>query len=211
MNHCAIKICGITTSAMARSAALIGVDYIGIIFYPFSSRAIALDTAVAIAQATKEAGAHPVAVFVDEDIAMMKEICAATKIEIVQLHGDISRRDHALLPQHIQRIYACSVTTDSLLSDDADLQSLDLARDFILIDHAQPGQGHKIASSFQYQLPFRWFLAGGLNAANVSDAIAKFKPHGVDVSSGVEVHKGQKDLSLIQQFVQSVRAQHHAA
>jgi phosphoribosylanthranilate isomerase len=51
---------------------------------------------------------------------------------------------------------------------------------------------------------YRFFVAGGLNPENVSQAIAVFKPTGVDVSSGVE-SEGHKDLTKIEQFISSAQ------
>jgi len=50
-------------------------------------------------------------------------------------------------------------------------------------------------------------LAGGLDADNVTDAIARVRPWGIDVSSGVEYERGRKDPDKIRQFVARVRAQ----
>jgi phosphoribosylanthranilate isomerase len=50
-------------------------------------------------------------------------------------------------------------------------------------------------------------LAGGLDADNVSDAIAHVRPYGVDISSGVEYARGKKDPKKIREFVARVRAQ----
>jgi phosphoribosylanthranilate isomerase len=49
-------------------------------------------------------------------------------------------------------------------------------------------------------------LAGGLNAANVADAVRQVAPFGVDVSSGVERAPGIKDREMIYEFVRVARA-----
>ena len=51
----------------------------------------------------------------------------------------------------------------------------------------------------------RLILAGGLNPANVGDAIRAVRPHAVDVASGVESSPGRKDLHRIRDFVRAVR------
>ncbi|MCS7131841.1 MAG: phosphoribosylanthranilate isomerase, partial [Hadesarchaea archaeon] len=52
----------------------------------------------------------------------------------------------------------------------------------------------------------RVFLAGGLNPVNVGEAIKMVRPHGVDVSSGVESSPGRKDPELMKSFIDAVRS-----
>ena len=49
-------------------------------------------------------------------------------------------------------------------------------------------------------------LAGGLNPANIEDAVRSINPFGVDVSSGVELSPGQKDLKKVWRFVREARS-----
>ena len=76
-----------------------------------------------------------------------------------------------------------------------------------LLDHDQPGSGHPFdwGSLEGSSLPEEWFLAGGLNAGNVENAIRTLKPWAVDVSSGVESSPGVKCREKIQSFVDAVR------
>jgi len=54
-------------------------------------------------------------------------------------------------------------------------------------------------------------LAGGLDPSNVASAIDAVRPHGVDVSSGVEAAPGIKDPQKIHEFVRRARAAAHGA
>jgi len=210
-NHI-IKICGIRDPKMAAQAATAGANLIGIIFHPSSPRYVSLDQAAAISNAAIKAGAFPVAVFVNHTDLEMRRICEATDIQIVQLHGAIARAHHHLLPDEYQRIYVQAVSEKGELQTDDGLRYLDPNRDLVLIDHSDPGQGNIINRlGFHYDLPFPWILAGGLSPSTVAAAINNLQPDGVDVSSGVETSRGNKDIFLIQQFITSVRGHHHDA
>ena len=207
MTNPLIKICGIRDPATAQQAAAMGVHFIGIVFHPLSPRYVHLEQAVAIAKATQEAGASPVAVFVNHTDLEMKPICEITKIHIVQLHGAISRRHHHLLPDDYQRIYAQTVSAQGEVEGHEGLEYLDRKRDFILLDQAPSGRGNSLKQlAFRdHYLSFPWLLAGGLSPSNVATAMKDWQPQGVDVSSGVESSIGNKDILLIQKFVAQVR------
>lgn len=51
----------------------------------------------------------------------------------------------------------------------------------------------------------RLILSGGLTPATVRALIKKYRPFGVDVSSGVEAERGVKDYTLMKQFIEEVR------
>ncbi len=201
-----IKICGIRDAKIAEKAAKSGVNLIGIVFHPLSPRHVNVEQAIAISSATKKAGASPVAIFVDQNDVEMHTICEAANIQIVQLHGRAAKAHHRLLPHTYQRIFVLNMKENGQLLMDDGFQYLNPTRDIILIDHKQPGHGKmNNYKGFKYSLPFPWMLAGGLNASNVANLIDQLQPNGIDVSSGVEIAKGQKDILLIQQFVNTVR------
>lgn len=212
VNHI-IKICGIRDPEMATLAATAGAHLIGIIFHPSSPRYMSnLEQASAISNAAKKAGAKPVAVFVNHTDVEMRHICKIADIQMVQLHGTAARAHHHLLSDEYQRIYVQAVSDRGELLNDEGLQYLDPDRDLVLIDHIDPGQGKTINwQAFHYNLRFPWLLAGGLTPSNVVNAMSVLQPDGVDVSSGVESSKGNKNIFLIQQFITSVRGHTHAA
>ncbi len=201
-----IKICGVRDAEIARISAEAGAHLIGIVFHAHSPRYVNIDQAIAISSAAKNAGALPVAVFVNQTDIDMRAICEAADIQIVQLHGTPARAHHHLLPDEYQRIYVLNVAENGELVTDKGLQYLNPERDMILIDHHDPGEGKMINfTGFNYPFQFPWLLAGGLTPDNVATMVDALQPHGVDVSSGVEVSKGQKDISLIKQFITVVK------
>jgi phosphoribosylanthranilate isomerase len=203
-----IKICGVRTPEIAEIAAYAGAHFIGLLLTSRSKRCVDITQAERIAIAARAYNAIPVAVFVDETAHQMQEICVATGITTIQLHGAIAQQQHVHLPAGYPRIYVQSVLNNGQLqSGHNTLKFCDVRRDFLLFDHIDAGQGHTFPwNAVHYQGPFRLGLAGGLSAHNVAQAISSLKPHLIDVSSGVENQFGQKDAALIQQFITAVHA-----
>lgn len=158
-----VKICGVMDPKTASFAALKGAHYIGLLFSKFSPRAIGLDQAQEIVRAARANGAEPLAVFVDEPLEQMQSIIDALQLKIVQLHGDGPRQCADLLD--IPKIYA---------ADGKPLpRSLRPDRDFLLFENRTPDpQG------------FRFFVAGGLHAGNIQEAMSLHQPDGIDLSRG---------------------------
>ena len=200
-----IKICGVRDAAMATQASQAGVDFIGIICHRSSRRYIAPENIKAIADATGSASA--VAVFTDHGINEMQKICQLSNIQVVQLHGEHSRQQHAALAEHISRIYVLHVDeTGQVMNQPAmDLQP---QRDYLLFDGLQGGSGKTIdCRAIQQEAKgFRYFIAGGVNASNVAAIIHEHQPFAIDSSSGVEDPQGDQSLDKIIRLIESVRS-----
>jgi len=195
-----IKICGIKHPEHAKEAIKFGANWIGIIFHPDSKRCVDIKTGKEIAKIARENGGIPVAIFVNHSAQEMLSVCQKTGIEMIQLHGNKSREEHIQLPRSYQRIYTYSVLTP--YSED---NGCDPTKDFLLFDCQEPGSGKTFDwDNFSYQGKFRWLLAGGLTSKNVKKGISKLNPFGVDVSTGVENLKNEKDLKKIQKFISVV-------
>ena len=209
-----IKICGIRDPQLAVEAVKMGADYIGIMMHKPSKRYVDMKTAKNIADAVKRANGIPIAVFVDTPAQEIKIICENLAVNVVQLHGAISRKGHRYLPEFIKRIYVVHVDNDGNIHQDinSDLKNLNKQRDLLLFDAIKGGNGKQfpynnfhttnfpaLLGEAREGLPF--LLAGGLTPDNVSSAIATVKPQGVDVSSGVERSPGIKDKTLIKRFI----------
>ena len=79
--------------------------------------------------------------------------------------------------------------------------------DYLLVDGDNPGSGEV----FDWRLaegvadPDRLIVSGGLRPENVAQAVANLRPHGVDVSTGVESAPGRKDPLLVRDFIVNAR------
>lgn len=216
MSPVEIKICGITRVEDALAAVELGAEMLGLNFYAKSPRCIALDQAREIAQAVagqvKAGRVKLVGVFVNVNIAEVLRIARAVPLAAVQLHGDESPQQCAAVATEFEVIRALKV--DAKFS--AEYAAGFAACRGLLLDTPCAGHGGSGESfcwtnvnwqSLRDASPAaKLFLAGGLHAGNVAEAIACVHPDAVDVCSGVESAKGIKSLIEMGKFVAAVRA-----
>lgn len=202
MNRVAIKICGVTNVKDARACGELGADMIGLNFYPLSPRCVDASIAREIVAALPRK-VEPVGVFVEASPGSVRKIAASVGFRSVQLHGDVSAEVCRELARDFRVIRALSVTEQFRADDLVELRDCD-----VLLDAPHPrlhgGTGTTCDwSAARAALPFARFLilSGGLNAQNISDAIATVQPHGVDVCSGVENRPGTKDHRAVAAFI----------
>ena len=208
-----IKICGLSTAPTLRAALEAGADMVGLVFFERSPRFVGLDHARELASEAR-GRAKIVALSVDASDRALAAIIAATAPDLLQLHGKESPARVA----EIKRTFAIPAMKALGVAEAADF---DKAReyedpaDWLLIDAKPPkdatrpgGLGvpfdWRLARGFAPKRP--WLLSGGLDAANVGEAIALSGARGVDVSSGVESAPGVKDIEKIKAFVAAARA-----
>jgi phosphoribosylanthranilate isomerase len=209
----AIKICGLSTPETLCAALDAGADMIGLNFHPKSPRFVTLERAAELA-ALARGRAQIVALIVDWDTARAAELVKALRPDWLQLHG-------AETPAHIREIKAATglpVMKALGIAAADDLAAVEAYRDVadrVLLDAkppkgaAYPG-GH--GKTFDWTLlatldpALGFMLSGGLDPANVGQAIITARPWGVDVSSGVENAPGVKDSGRIRDFVAAARA-----
>ncbi len=184
-----IKICGVRDPEIAAFAAQNGTHYIGMILTPGFRRSVTLARARKIAEAARKNGATPVGVFVAANSLIIESSCHYLGIDLVQAYQLSSE-----FPEHLKRIF--------INEPEASLRP-DL--DFLLMESKKAGSGERIdESSFSPPLTKPWFIAGGLNPENVKEIIMRYRPDGVDVSSGVE-KDGTKNRELILQFIEGAK------
>lgn len=208
-----VKICGLKDPAGLEAAARAGADYVGLVFFPPSPRAVTPAEAAALSAALP-GGPQRVGLFVDADDALLEAVTGALALDVLQLHGAESPARCAA----VRRRFGLPVMKALGIAAPADLDALATyaeAVDLFLLDaKAPPGAplpgGN--AAPFDWtltagrRLPRPWLLAGGLTPGNVAQAIAASGAPGVDVSSGVERARGVKDPALIAAFISAARA-----
>jgi phosphoribosylanthranilate isomerase len=197
-----IKICGITTIDQAIAIADLGATDLGFICVPNSPRHLTLAQLQPLVAKLAD-GINTVGVFADFSVATISFVVTLTNLTTVQLHGtesvEFCQELRQALPQ-TEIIKAWRVRAPA----DLDLiQTYAEVVDGLLLDAYHPaalgGTGHKLdwelLEAFKPSIP--WFLAGGLTPDNIRVALNRLKPDGIDLSSGVEISPGQKDLASV--------------
>lgn len=198
-----VKICGVTHPEDAELAASLGADYIGIIFAERSKRKVSYPMAKAIAKAAKDGRAIPVGVFVEQTAEQIVSICEQTGIRTVQLHGSYTQEDLQILSNQYTIFYSLSVEKNGVFSQ---IPVLPIAA-IPIYDNLTGGTGKTFDwNTFSPPKNTPWFLAGGLNPTNVTQAINLLQPTGVDVATGVEFPNiTRKDPHLVKAFIQAAK------
>ena len=196
-----IKICGITSEDDALLAVAMGADAVGFVFAP-SSRQIAVKRAYDISRRLPPE-ILTVGVFRDEHPSRVIDLVHEAGLKAAQLHGHESAADVAAVAGSIRFVIK------AVVAGSADARHADkFGTGLVLLDAPAPGSGKVFDWSLAGDVAIgpKIILAGGLNPANVSDAIAQVRPWGVDVSSGVESEPGKKDPRLVRSFIAAARA-----
>jgi phosphoribosylanthranilate isomerase len=199
-----IKICGITRAQDARTAAELGADAIGLVFYPPSPRNVSLVQARAII-AQLPPFVTVVGLFVDPSREQVEAALRACSINLLQFHGDEA-------PEFcggfgLPYIKAARVRADADLVQYLSPYS---AAQGWLLDAYHDGLYGGTGACFDWNLIPRGLarpviLSGGLTPENVGAAVRQVGPWAVDVSSGVEATKGIKDAAKIAAFIAGVK------
>jgi phosphoribosylanthranilate isomerase len=209
-----VKICGLSTPDAVAAAVAGGAAYVGFVFYPPSPRAVSTERAATLARLVPDR-VKRVALFVDPDDELIRLVAQRVPLDMVQLHGaETPSRVTAIkalagLPamKAIKIAAAPDVDTAAAYLDTADMLLFDAK-----VPETRPGAlpgGN--AASFDWQLlagrkwARPWMLSGGLNAANLAEAVGISGARIVDVSSGVETRPGVKDPERIRALLEAAK------
>jgi len=194
-----VKFCGLTRPEDVDCAVSLGVDAIGLVFYEKSPRGVTVDTAIALA-ARIPAFVTRVGLFVDADSGWIREVAAAVRLNLVQLHGTETPGACESLGLPYLKAFRVRPTLDL-----GQLIPAYTNASGVLLDAYRPGVPGGTGAQFDWSLvpettqPI--ILAGGLTPENVGTAISQVTPWAVDVSGGIESLPGVKDPDKMGRFL----------
>ena len=209
-----IKICGITSENDLKAAQQLGANFVGFVLVEKSKRFINLKKLELLSTIVRKP-LKSVALLVDPSDDFLEKLLSKSKVDYIQLHGDES-------PERVNEI--AKITKVPLIkaigvekkSDLFNIRCYERFADYILLDskikeggHLKGGRGisfnWNIIKGFNFNKP--WFLAGGLNANNVIDAMKITGAKMLDVSTGVETKPGKKSFDKMRKFIGRVNGE----
>jgi phosphoribosylanthranilate isomerase len=200
-----VKICGITNVEDGLAAAEAGADALGFIFYERSPRYVSIEKAGVLIR-NLPAEIVKVGVFVDADEEIIFRAIAECGLNLLQFHGAES-------PEYCVQFGLMSMKAFQVRDAESLSQLADFKTDAWLLDAYSPDKLGGTGERFNWDLAVKAqklgrpiFLAGGLTADNVAEAVKQVQPYAVDVSSGVEASPGKKDQGKVRAFIQAAKA-----
>lgn len=208
MNSRLIKVCGMREADNIRQVEALGIDWLGFIFWPKSSRFVHERPAYLPANAKR------VGVFVDADIEVVRETAAAYCLDIIQLHGKESpsyiKQLRSLCSDHVAVIVkAFNIATPEDLIQTEPYEGI---TDYFLFDTKAKmvgGNGTQfdwtVLNDYQGNTPF--ILSGGIGPDDAEKVKAFHHPMlaGIDLNSRFETVPAHKDVNLLRTFIETIK------
>lgn len=198
-----VKMCGMTRAEDIAHAVNLGVDAVGLIFYPKSARNVTIKQAMEL---TKDLPpfVDAVAVLVNPERDFVQELVDELPIQVLQFHGDESPQ----FCQQFNRPFIKAIHPNAADQVKRNEQEFAQARALLFDTPSDLSRGGT-GLTFNWQiipddLDKPYLLAGGLNEFNVLDAINACKPYAVDVCSGIEALPGVKDHIKMSRFIKAL-------
>ena len=196
-----IKICGLFREEDIEYANEVKPDYIGFVFAK-SRRQISYEQAKQL-KAKLDEGIVTVGVYVDAPVREVVKCLEHGIIDVAQLHGNETEEDI----QYIKAVTCKPVIKAIKVKQLVDIEAwLDSSADYLLLDNGQ-GTGQSFDWNILHDINIlnrKFFLAGGIHADNIQDAILSVSPYCIDVSSGAETN-GLKDINKMRKLTEKVR------
>lgn len=210
-----VKICGFTRADDVKAASDLGVDMVGVIVIPSSSRGLTLEQAQDVLKAGKDV--DKVAVIMPDSPAEASAVARRLNTDYLQIHSKFSAAQLAEIKKLSGKKIIGVVAIPQKILDRKEILDraigVSKAVDYILLDtKGSSGGGTGLTHDWRFSREIRdavskpVFLAGGLNPKNVRSAIEVVQPYGVDVATGVESVLGKKDSKLMRAFIEAAKA-----
>lgn len=196
-----VKICGITSEEDALLAVAMGADAVGFVFAP-SERQISPARAGDIVKRLPPE-VLTVGVFRNELPERVIQLTHGAGLRAAQLHGHETAEEAREVAANVP------ILIKAFAAGDDGLRRFDeYGAAAVLIDSTAPGSGEVFDWALAEGAPShrRVILAGGLTPENVADGIARVRPWGVDVATGVEAEPGRKDPRKVAAFIKAAKA-----
>jgi len=197
-----VKVCGMRDAENIRQLEALGIDWMGMIFWPKSKRYVSTPP-VYLPQHVRKVG-----VFVDASLDAIRQHVEDYQLDIVQLHGQESP-DMLKVLKPLTLIKAFNIAMPEDLPKTEPYEGL---ADYFLFDtkgKSVGGNGKKfdwsVLASYQGETPF--LLSGGIGPEDAQDVKTFHHPKciGIDLNSRFETEPGLKDITKLKQFLEAIR------
>lgn len=200
-----IKICGLTDPENSKQIASLDIHAIGLVFFNESPRAVSIEQANEIIQEIPPF-INKVGLFVNANSNFVDQVLNSVNIDTIQFHGDESSSDCSQFQMPFIKAIRMREGTNLLKQAEEFSSAAGL-----LLDSFEEDSYGGTGKSFDWNLiknnlDLPIILAGGLNKDNVMSAIEKTQPYAIDISSGVEVDKGIKDIEKTKEIIEIVKS-----
>ena len=197
-----VKVCGMRDAENIRQLEALGIDWMGMIFWPKSKRYVSTPPAY-LPQHVRKVG-----VFVDASLDAIRQYVEDYQLDIIQLHGQESPETLKTL-KPLKLIKAFNIATPEDLQKTVAYEGM---ADYFLFDtkgKSVGGNGEKfdwsVLDSYQGETPF--LLSGGIGSEDAQDIKSFHHPKciGIDLNSRFETEPGLKDITKLKQFIEEIR------
>ena len=202
-----IKLCGFTELKTIKTAIDYGCDFLGIVFVKNSIRYVNPEESKKLSSIIPNY-IHKVAVVADETLENLQIINQNFQPNFFQLHGEENFEYIKNLRNKFPNIAIIKAISISEKNDLDKIKNFENYVDYFLLDNKNPGSGK--AFKWEFLKDFKptkpYFLSGGINLANLDEAIKIANPEFIDVSSGIEEIRGFKSSKLIIEILQKIKS-----
>ena len=205
-----VKICGITKPIQGKTIASLGATALGFICVRASPRYVTPEQIKAVIDELPEQ-IDKIGVFANSSKEEIAQTVAESGLTGVQLHGDESIEFCQNLRESLPKVEIIKALRIKNTDDFTKAKTYTKYVDTLLLDAYHPQQLGGTGKTLnwdtlqQFDPDCPWFLAGGLTPQNVSEALEKVKPSGIDLSSGVETSPGDKDLDKVKDLFEKLK------